>query len=116
MTRRVISDADWQRTACAWPCRGKQLTYIPHARSHRRRAIAPLRIVLQEVSVLLHDRATPCCIHRDELRTGSFERGDVPASELSRVIEIAGVCVQRSAALLSGRLYDPVAVHRQNSA
>src|SRR6202022_2421590 len=65
--------------------------------------------------VLLHRRAAPSRVDRDELCSRSLERGDIPPGQLARVLEISRVCVQRPATLLARSVDHRVAVYLEYS-
>jgi hypothetical protein len=72
-------------------------------------------IILEQMAVLLHCRAAPGRVYRDELGAGFLEGGDVPPSQLARALEISGVRVQRPATLLARSIDDRVAVHFEHA-
>src|SRR5438128_10408042 len=97
MTRRIISDADRQRTARTRSGVGEQLTHISHARCNRDGALVPLGVIMKQVAVLFHDGATARGVRYDVLCAGLLERRDVFSRQCTRALEISGMRMQRAA-------------------
>jgi len=114
MAGRVIGDFDWKRAPFARTGGSKKLAHVPHSRAHAHRPLVPLAIVLQEMTVLLHDCPAAGRIDRDELRPRPIESGDVAPSQGARGLEITGVCVERAAATLPLSGDYAVPVHLQD--
>src|SRR4051812_40887630 len=76
----------------------------------------PLGIILEQVPVLFHDRAATRGVDRNELGARPLERRDVAARQIARGIEIAGVRMESSTALLAGRANDAITVDGENPA
>src|SRR5205814_7041851 len=70
----------------------------------------PLVVTAEQVLVLLHHRAATGRICADILGVRALEGGDVRARQRTSRIEVASVCVQRSATSLTGRVDDGVSV------
>ena len=66
MAGRVVGDFDWEHPARFRPGGGEQLAHIADPRRESRCSLVPLGIILQQVSVLFHDRTAAGRIYCDE--------------------------------------------------
>jgi hypothetical protein len=69
-------------------------------------AAGVLRVVPEEVPILLEHGAAPRGVDDDEIATVFLERVDVLSSELPRLLSLPGVKMQRSTASLARRAAD----------
>ena len=93
---------DAQRTRGPIGPRPRDLRRVAHARAERATALRPRRILLEHVAVGLQVRAAACRVH-DDRKVVAREGVDVQPRKLPRVLAVAGMRVQRTAAhLLNG--------------
>lgn len=78
--------------------RGQHLGHIAHPDGERPRTLPPLRIVGQQLPVLLEMCAASSRVHHDRVDLGALEGHDVLAREATRVVASPGVRVERAAA------------------
>ena len=86
--------------------RGEVLGRVTHARREALRAIAPLRVVLEQPAVLLEVRAAARGVHDERVDVERLKGFDVAARQRAGIIARAGVRVQRPAARLFPRHKD----------
>ena len=115
MARRVVGDAFRKLSAARRTRRGQELAHIAHLRRELRGALAPFRVVGQQMRILLHHRAAAGGIRADEIRVRLLECRDVRAGEGASAIEIAGVRVQGAATPLPRCTHHLVAVHHEGA-
>src|SRR6478672_6640095 len=54
MTGRVVCDSNWKRSPLTRSGSGQQLAYIANPRAQSRCSLVPVRVILQQVSILFH--------------------------------------------------------------
>ena len=122
MARRTARGAAWTPCAC---CRWHGASYTtstasgPAGRgpaaarssvtSRTRAAKSAAAAAVEQVTVVLEQRAAAGAVHGDEVRR-ALERRDIPAGERRGAGVVAGVLVQRAAASLPLHLHDAIPV------
>ena len=116
VTRRVVCDA--KRERCAWLRAGgsQKLADVANTLGYVARTGGPLGVVGEQVPVLFHHRATAGGIHANELGAAGSECGDVRPRECACRLEVARVCVQRTATDLTRGVGHSIAVRLQRPA
>src|ERR1051326_3106070 len=103
----VVGQPHVERTGTPRTRGREQLAHVADLRRDSLRAFAPVRILAEQVTILLHRRAASGRIRDDVIRIGRLERRDVLSREVSGAFEISGVCVKRAAtAGRWGTVYD----------
>src|SRR5438105_3727155 len=110
MARRVVRHLHWQRSTFSGTCSREQFADIAHARAQIHRSLVPLRIVLEQVTVLFHDRTTAGGVDSDELRAGALEGDDILSRQCASGIEVTGMRVERTATFLAWCVNHRVAI------
>jgi len=81
MAGRIVRDPNGKGPAFAWPSGGEQLAHVSHACAHPHSSRVPFGIILQQMSILLHDRSATGSVDRDKGRTRALERSDIAPGE-----------------------------------
>src|SRR6267142_1340613 len=115
MAGRIVRDPNGKGSAFGWPSGGEQLAHVSYACAHPHRSRVPFGMILPQMSVLLHDRSATRRVDGDKRGTRALERRDVAPRERSSRLEIAGMCVERAAAVLPWRIDCRVAVDDQHA-
>ena len=92
------------------------LVHVADLRRERGRALAPCFVVGEQRAVALQLRAASGGVDDHEIDGGLLERADVAASQLPRVVALAGMCVKRAAARLRWSVDRGDALSRENAA
>src|SRR5579863_10749849 len=103
MARVVIRDAQLERMSlCPWRALVEEFRDVATFGSERFRFRRVIRIVAQQVTVLLHVRATAGRIRDDEFDVGAIEDIDRSAGELKRTVFFTGMNHEGATAWLIG--------------
>src|ERR1700692_1005739 len=111
----VVRDSNWKRSAFTRTGGGEKLAHISHPPAHGGGSVGPIRIILQQMSILFHDCAAAGSIDRDKGAARAFECRNVAARERAGSLQIAAGGVERTAAVLPARFDHRVTVYGENA-